>query len=149
MIKEPHTYAEWVTVLDILKEGTDDVDIAEAMRKGTLEWQSGVAERFMNKLIDVINFRMDYASDRFQKSISRTNGEERVVIQSMLALRKEMSFLAEIIDLPAIPENERYQYKQLVLEQADNMQASLENSAQKDRSGKLLNIIKNHKINRF
>lgn len=149
MLKIPNTYAEWVNVLDMLKMKTDDDEVLIVMQKGTIAWQPGVAERFSKKLIDVINSRMNGASDKFQKDLGRANGEERTIVQALLALRKEMMFLVAAIDLPALPNKERKQYRQLVLEQADNMQSSLEESAKKDRSGKLSSIVRNHKVNEF
>lgn len=147
MITSPHTYSEWIVVLDALKNRTDDDAVVEAMKNGTIEWQSGVAERFSKKLIDTINYRMNSASDRFQKEIGRARGEERVIVRALITLRREMSFLTKAIDLPALPEENREKYKKLVLEQADNMQNSLEDSAKKDRSGKLASIVRNHKVN--
>ncbi|MCI9077897.1 MAG: hypothetical protein HFH68_03085 [Lachnospiraceae bacterium] len=149
MTEVPHTYAEWVNITDKLKSRTNDEEILNAMKQGTIEWQTGVAERFLKKLADVINSRMNMASDKFQKTISRPNTEEREIVQALLALRKEMAFLADAVDLPALPENERSQYKQLVISQACKMQSSLEESARKDRSGKLLTIVRNHKVNKF
>ena len=148
-IVPPHTYSEWVAVLDKLKAKTDDEAVLEAMLQGTIEWQSGVAERFAKKLIDVINFRMNSASDRFQKEMSRAYGQEGAIVQALLALRKEMRFLAKAINLPAIQEKDRNQYHQLVIEQANNMQKSLEDSAKKDRTGKLASIVRNTKVNAF
>jgi len=148
-IVPPHTYSEWVAVLDKLKAKTDDEAVLEAMLQGTIEWQSGVAERFAKKLIDVINFRMNSASDRFQKEMSRAYGQEGAIVQALLALRKEMRFLAKAINLPAIPEKDRNQYHQLVIEQANNMQKSLEDSAKKDRTGKLASIVRNNRVNAF
>lgn len=52
-----------------------------------------------------------------------------------------------MINLPALPEKERQHYLQLVIEQANTMQKSLEDSAKKDRSGKLASIVRNHKVN--
>ncbi|EFX35965.1 hypothetical protein HMPREF9423_1704 [Streptococcus infantis ATCC 700779] len=60
-----------------------------------------------------------------------------------------MEFLAEAINLPAIPDKERQHYLNLVIEQANSMQKSLEESAKQDRSGKMSSIIRNHKINSF
>ena len=136
-ITPPRTYAEWAAVLDMLKSKTDDESVLSAMQQGTIEWQSGVAERFAKKLIDVINYRMNSASDKFQKEMGRAYGQERAIVQALLALRKEMCFLSKAINLPAIPEKERQQYYQLVISQADRMQSSLEDSARKDRSGSL------------
>lgn len=146
-IPPPHTYAEWVSVLDMLKNKTNDEDILQVMLSGTIEWQSGVAERFSKKLIDTINYRMNSATDKFQKEISRTQGQERAIVQAILALRKELTFLAKAIDLPALPDKDRLHYHQLVISQADNIQSSLEDSAKKDRSGKLASIVRNNKVN--
>lgn len=149
MIETPHTYAEWANIIDKLKTSTNNEEVLYAMKQGTIEWQTGVAERFLKKLADVINNRMNIASDKFQKAISRPNTEEREIVQALLSLRKEMAFLIDVVDLPALPENERSQYKQLVISQACKMQSSLEESAKKDRSGKLLTIVRNHKVNKF
>jgi len=148
-ITPPKTYSEWVTVLDMLKSKECDEDVLSAMQNGTVEWQSGVAERFTKKLIDTINFRMNAATDKFQKEIMRSNGQERNIIPALLALRKEFSFLSTAINLPAIPEKDRNQYYSLVISQANSVQRSLEDSAKKDRTGKLASILRNNKVNSF
>lgn len=145
----PHTYAEWVVILEAFKNKTNDEDTLNAMKAGTIEWQSGVAERFINKLTEAFNSRMNTACDRFQKEMSRSNGQESLIVQAILGLRKEMAFLARAIDIPALPENSRQQYVNLIVEQADNMQKSLEDSAKRDRTGKMSSIIRNHKVNSF
>lgn len=146
MITVPHTYYEWVEILDKLKEKSDDREVLAAMREGTLEWQSGIAERFTGRLISVINYRMNMASDRFQKELDYGKGQENAIIQALLGLRREMQFLAEAADLPVLPRAEREQCRQLVVSQAGHMQKALEDSAKRDRSGKLGSIIRNHKI---
>ena len=40
MITTPHTYSEWVTVLTVLKNKTDDEEVIKKMKAGTVEWQS-------------------------------------------------------------------------------------------------------------
>ena len=67
----------------------------------------------------------------------------------MIAMRKELSFLAEAVNIPAVPEEQRNQFVQIVRQQADSAQKSLEDSANHDRTGKLKSIIKNHKVNNF
>lgn len=146
-IAPPRTYAEWVSVLDMLKNKTDDEEVVQAMMQGTVEWQSGVAERFSKKLIDVVNYRMNSATDKFQREMNRTNGQERAIVQALLALRKELSFLSKAINLPALPEKDRQHYRQLVISQANSIQSSLEDSAKADRSGKLSSIVRNNRVN--
>lgn len=149
MIVPPHTYAEWASLLDMLKNKMDDERVLQAMQNGTIEWQSGVAERFSKKLIDAVNYRMNAATDKFQKEMSYSQGQERIIVQSLLALRKELFFLSKVMNLPALPDRERQRYQQLVISQANSIQSSLEESSKKERSGKFASIVRNNKINSF
>lgn len=149
MIRVPHTYAEWAEVLKAYKDKTNDQDVLKAMQKGTLEWQSGVAERFTEKYLNATNNRLNMAADKFQRDYSRAAGSEGAVIQALIAMRKELAFLMQAADIPAVPEEVRDQFKDIVRKQADSVQSSLEDSAKKDRSGKLSSIIRNHKVNNF
>lgn len=149
MIQAPHTYADWTKVLDIFKTKQDDTDVLLAMQNGALEWQSGIAERFSKRLVDAVNTRMNGASDKFQRDMSNAHGAEGAIVQALLSLRKEMLFLIQAVNIPALPEEYRRQYVQLVIDQADNMQNSLEDTARKDRSGKMASIVRNHRVNSF
>jgi len=149
IIKPPKIYSEWVELLDMFQAKTDDEAVITAMQNGTVEWQTGVAERFTQKLIDTVNARLNTASDKFQRDLNNARSHEGQIIQALLALRKEFCLLAKAINLPALPEKDRKQYVQLVLTQANKSQESLEESAKKDRTGKLASIIRNHKVNSF
>lgn len=149
MMQAPHTYAEWVKVLDLFRARQDDREVLAAMQQGSLEWQSGVADRFSKRLVDAVNARMNTASDKFQRDMSNARGAEGAIVQALLSLRKEMALLAQAVDIPSLPVEYRRQYVQLVLDQANHMQDSLEDSAKKDRSGKLSSIVRNHRVNAF
>ena len=145
--KAPATYADWTTLIDMLRDKADDENVLLAMSKGRLEWQQGVAERFSQKLIDAVNFRMNGATDRFRREMSRCAGQEREIVQALLSLRKELSFLARVFEIPALPDDLRGHYRQLVVDQADKIQRSLEDSAKSDRTGKLASIVRNNRVN--
>ena len=89
---------------------------------------------------------MQYAIDKYQ---SVKYYDERGFIQSLLNLRKELKFLSEVLNIAIIPEKDREQYRDLVVNQANIIQNSLEESAKNDHSGKLLSIVKNHRVNNF
>lgn len=149
MIQTPNTYSDWTKVLDIFKSKQNDEDVLQAMQQGALEWQSGVAERFSKRLVDSVNARMNAASDKFQRDMNNARGGEGAIVQALLGLRREMAFLVKAVDIPALPEEYRKQYVQLVIDQADKMQSSLEDTAKKDRSGKMSSVVRNHKVNAF
>ncbi len=143
----PHTYAEWAAVLDKFRDRIDDEETLEAMHNGTLEWQAGVAERFTKKFADTMNYRMNNAAERFRNDISRSHAQESAIVQALLSLRKELRIMLSAVTLPAIPEEYRVRYRQLIFDRADEMQSNLENSAKSDRTGRLLSIIRNNRVN--
>ena len=147
IINPPTTYAEWVGLLDMLEQKTDDDAVRVALKKGKIAWQSGVAERFAKKLIDTINNRLNAAQDKFQKDMNRANGQEKSIVQALIFLRKELSLLLDIMDMPALPQKDREHYCKIVREHADKIQTSLESSAKSDRTGKMSAIVRNNRIN--
>lgn len=147
MIKEASTYLEWKILLDKFKMKESDDEVLSAMKNSNIYWQSGVAERFSKKLIDSVNYRMNNIIDRFQTEMTMYISHERELLNALLNVRKELKYLKEAMNLPCIPEKYRQQHINIVLKQADKMQSSLEESAKQDKTGKILHIIKNNKIN--
>lgn len=147
----PHTYGEWVKLLKMLESRTNDAEVLSAMQNGTLEWQSGVAERFIKKLNDAVAARMNAAIDRFSRDQQNSMGQERILIQALEDLRKEFAFLYRCMDLPAIPEDTRKKCMDTIKNSADNVQQNLETSCGSgaDRTGRLLYVVQHHRVNDF
>ena len=143
MDKAPKIYADWIKVFNVLKSGEDDEVILPLMQEGEIVWQSGVAERFIRKLVDTVNFRLDKAIDNFQKS---HQSDENEIIQSLMQLRRELQFMLKVVDINAIPVKEKTELHNMIINQSNSIQESLEKSSESDRSGKLSSIIKNNKV---
>ena len=143
MDKAPKIYADWIKAFDVLKSSEDDGAILPLMQEGEIVWQSGVAERFLRKLVDTVNFRLDKAIDNFQKS---HRSDENEIIQSLMQLRRELQFMLKVVDINAIPVKEKTELRNMIINQSNSIQESLEKSAESDRSGKLSSIIKNNKV---
>ena len=143
MDKAPKIYADWIKVFDILKSGEDDEVILPLMQEGEIVWQSGVAERFLRKLVDTINFRLNKATDAFQRSHQT---DENEIVQSLMQLRRELQFMLKVVDINAIPVKEKIELHNMIINQSNSIQESLEKSSESDRSGKLSSIIKNNKV---
>jgi hypothetical protein len=148
-LSPPRTYFDWVETLNMLVEKSDDDAVLHALRQGTIEWQAGVSERFSVKLVDSVNTRLRAATERFRRDIDGARGQESYIAQAMIALRKEIAFLTQVIDLPTIPEDHRAQYYGMLRTQADAIQSVLEDSAKLEHTGKLGSIFRNHRINVF
>ena len=143
MDKAPKIYADWIKVFDILKSGEDDEVILPLMQEGEIVWQSGVAERFLRKLVDTVNFRLNKAIDSFQKS---RQSDENEIVQSLMQLRRELQFMLKVVDINVIPAKEKMELRNMIINQSTSIQESLEKSSESDRSGKLSSIIKNNKV---
>lgn len=147
MIQVPHSYAQWAELLTMIKNNTDNQEVLQAMQQGTLQWQSGVAERFSQRLSDTINTRYNAAIDKMQKDFSRAHGQEMATVQALLTFRKEASFLIKVVDLPALPETERKQFIKIMRENIEETQKNLEDSAKKiDRTGKMSSLVRNNRV---
>ena len=143
MNKAPKIYADWIKVFNTLKSGEDDETILPLMQEGEIVWQSGVAERFLRKLVDTVNFRLNKAIDSFQKS---RQSDENEIVQSLMQLRRELQFMLKVVDINAIPVKEKMELRNMIINQSNSIQESLEKSSESDRSGKLSSIIKNNKV---
>ena len=143
MNKAPKIYADWIKVFNVLKSGEDDEAILPLIQEGEIVWQSGVAERFLRKLVDTINFRLNKATDAFQKSHQT---DENEIVQSLMQLRRELQFMLKVVDINAIPVKEKTELHNMIINQSNSIQESLEKSSESDRSGKLSSIIKNNKV---
>ena len=143
MNKAPKIYADWVKVFELLKSCEDDENVLTLMQEGTTVWQSGVAERFLKRLVDTVNFRLNRATDNFQKAHQT---DENEIIQSLMQLRRELQFILKVVDINTIPVKEKTELRNMIINQSNSIQESLEKSAESDRSGKLSSIIKNNKV---
>ena len=143
MDKAPKIYADWIKVFNVLKSGEDDEAILPLIQEGEIVWQSGVAERFLRKLVDTINFRLNKATDAFQRSHQT---DENEIVQSLMQLRRELQFMLKVVDINAIPVKEKTELRSMIINQSTCIQESLEKSSESVRSGKLSSIIKNNKV---
>ena len=143
MNKAPKIYADWIKVFNTLKSGENDETILPLMQEGEIVWQSGVAERFLRKLVDTVNFRLNKAIDNFQKS---HQSDENEIVQSLMQLRRELQLMLKVVDINVIPVKEKMELRNMIINQSNSIQESLEKSSESDRSGKLSSIIKNNKV---
>ena len=118
----------------------------EGFANGFPSWNlepPGVAERFLKRLVEAVNFRLNKATDNFQKS---RQTDENEIIQSLMQLRRELQFILKAVDINAIPVKEKMELRNMIINQSNSIQESLEKSAESDRTGKLSSIIKNNKV---
>ena len=126
----PKIYAEWVKIFESLKNREDDEKNLELIKNGKIYWQTGVAERFLKRLVETVNFRLNKSRDEFQRA---PKNDDNLVVQSLIKMRKEFQFALKMVDINAIPEKEKEQLCQMVIDNSNQVQEALEKSAESDR----------------
>ncbi len=146
-MKSPSTYLEWVECFDLAKEGTQDQEVLECIKNGSITLTGGVGGRIGKQLNDVIQIRLQRASDKFNRAISFNGGDMNMLTNSLLLLRKEFKFLIELIKFSGLPEKDVNMFVDAIKRQANLMQESLESTSKSDRTGMLGSIIRRNRIN--
>lgn len=148
-MKIPANYAEWCTLFDEIASSPKDEDYIDAISRGTISWTSGVAERFVKLVSDVIRKRVNAAQDAYQRQMKNSRGVNNIIQGALTNLNKEYRYVYKIARALPIPEEYKQQIAKLVQDQADQTQHSLEESAKSDRTGHLTVLVKNAHVNRL
>ncbi len=149
MNKNLNNYAQWCQTFDKIQTweiGHIDNEISNKIKKGTLGWTSGVAERFTQRLLTLINFRLDKLEKFYNERIRLCN--DQFSISGLLVLfRKELIFLKELASINVLPEAVSRRIANEIEAFALNVHDSLLKGAKQDLSGILKQIILDTKIN--
>ena len=141
-------YAEWTKVFDEIEEwdiGHTDIQIMQSVQQGDIKWVSGTAERFINRLLDVINNRFDKLHKFYNERCSKT--KNLFELQKILIMfRKELIFLKQLSSIKVIPEDIQEELIDNIKTFAENTQKDLENTTKKDLSGELKRIVLGNRI---
>jgi hypothetical protein len=145
MLPIPRSFAQWLDVIEQMKSGLRDQETLELMHKGGYDFSGVGAERFVQELTAAVNARIDRAHGAFQREMAYA-GNERILVNAMLRFRKEFRFLHGAIDLHFIPAEYHRKLDDLITQQARKVQQSLEQSARRDKSGRLASIVRNNRV---
>lgn len=144
----PKEYMQWVDLFSYLSNSPIDDSILEIIKNGSLEWQKGVAERFIDRVSAMWNARLESANKRFDLALKGSHDIESKFILALKSLRREYDYLEQITK--ALPIDE--ETKKASLENLANTRKQAQEHQEKDlikidRTGKLLRIVKNNPLN--
>ena len=148
MKSNPTNYAEWVEIFDYIESweiGHTDSKVNQALNNGTIKWVSGVAERYTNRLLDLINNRFNklnkFYNDRCANNFSLFEFQK-----TLITFRKELIFLKQLANLKTLPDNIKEKLSVDIMEFAKNAQKNLEAGASKDLSGEIKRMVLGNRI---
>jgi hypothetical protein len=143
----PHTYAEWLPLLDKFRAGEDLV--IDSLREGTIEWTSVVAERWTRQVADSLTIRLRVLSKQLQTSLDRARGDYFAISTALLLARRGLTPLRAFVSLQALPPDVKDHLASELDRWATETQKSLERHAEGVRhdQGRLLKTIRDHPLN--
>lgn len=145
---EPTTYSEWSDCVEVFETGEQDDEVVLAMSRGTLNWNSGVAGLFSERISGAFNTRLKRCADRMEREF-KSGGDETTVVRAMLDTRRTLTLLHRVASIPSFPEMLRKHLSGEIRKYAERAQQSLEDSAKHDRSGRLASLIRNNNLLRY
>jgi hypothetical protein len=145
---EPTTYSEWSDCVEAFESGEQDDEVVLAMSRGTLNWNSGVAALFSERISGAFNTRLKRCADRMERDF-RSGGDETTIVRAMLDTRRTLTLLHRVATIPSFPEMLREHLTDEIRKYAERAQQSLEDTARHDRSGRLASLIRNNSLLRY
>jgi|FLYJ01.1.fsa_nt_gi hypothetical protein len=145
---DPTTYSEWSDCVEIFETGEQDDAVVLAMSRGTLNWNSGVAGLFSERISGAFNTRLKRCADRMERDF-KSGGDETTVVRAMLDTRRTLTLLHRVATIPSFPEMLREHLSREIRKYAERAQQSLEDSAKHDRSGRLASLMRNNSLLRY
>ena len=147
-MKTPEIYSEWCEIFDKIETweiGHQDANVVEAMDKGNIRWVSSVAERVTQRLLNLVNDRLNKLNTFYAKRLMLA--QNSVDMEHLLILyRKELIFIKHMANLEMLPKELREMLTKEIMEVAKKAQKSLEDSSKKDLSGILKRIVTRNRI---
>jgi hypothetical protein len=146
----PSTYAEWLPLFD--RFGAGDDSVLEAMERGSLEWTSVVAERWIQHLAQALNLRnlrLQTISRELTTALDRAGGEAFRVSQALLAARRALKPLWRLTSVKCLRDDVRDHLRAEIGTWARRAQESLEKRAavvRHNHQGHLLKLIRDNPL---
>lgn len=140
----PEIYYEWAKLLNIFKEGNNDAEALKVLEQGTIVQQTGVYERLIQRIANVINARFQKATTAFANALAHSSGDnfEMSMSQALGNLAKEMELMPKLASLPALRDKDKQTLNQIIQEQINRIGTNLVRDAKADRTGKMASILK-------
>jgi prophage DNA circulation protein len=145
-MKSPTTYADWVSSFQIFRDGLQDEELLVAVSKGKVPWTKGVAERFTQKMSEAVSARLQRAVDQFAKDLGRASGEENAVVQAILTLRRQISYLIRFVTSSTFPEEIVKKFSEEIEKNAQYIQNYLFEEVKKSSNSRLLRVVQHTPI---
>ena len=144
------TYYEMVSFLEKLKDAPKDDNNIVFLQTHNTYIPGNVLYRFIDHISFLIRHRLTKSLDKFTYKLKTTKKDENLFSLEVIEIKKEITYCLKISNSITIPEENKNKLHETIQNYANEIEEILETSAiNVDPTGKLLNIIKSHNLNKL
>ena len=144
------TYYEMISFLEEMKNCPKDENKLVFLKNHNIYTPGNTLYRYINHIDELIRTRLNNAVDNFIYKLKTINKDENLFSLEIIEIKKELYYIFKIINNINIPDKNKIQLKKTTNAFADEIEKILEQYAiDNDHTGKLLNILKNHNLNKM
>lgn len=144
------TYYEMIDFIEKMKTAPRKDENINYLKNTKIDMPGNVLYRFMDHIIDLIQARLNNSLDNFIGKLKTIRSDDNLFSLEVLEIKKEIDYSIKIATNVNLPDDNKQRLKETIKNYANDVEEILENNAQYvDNTGRLLNIIKNHGINKL
>lgn len=122
------TYYEWVNYFENLKDAPITDNAISVIENSNIEYKGNIKVRYLNHIVDVINYRLNNSLDNFLMKCKRLTQDKNTLSIELNDLKKEIVFARKLASIKHFEENIKKQLLDNINNFGNEMNTAIRNS---------------------
>lgn len=122
------TYYEWVNYFESLKDAPITDNAISVIENSNIEYKGNIKVRYLNHIVDVINYRLNNSLDNFLMKCKRLTQDKNTLSIELNDLKKEIIFARKLASIKHFEENIKKQLLNNINNFGNEMNTAIRNS---------------------
>ena len=141
------TYYEWVTYIDNLKYNSISDENINQINNANITYTGDIKVRFLNHIVDVINFRLNEAVDNFLMKINLVVQDQNNLLLEINYLKNEMLIARKLATIKHFDEDTKKALLENIYKFGTDMNNQIKSSFTNINNQDILMIVNNLDLN--
>ena len=141
------TYYEWIDYLDKLKHNAITDNDVNKIDQANLTYTGDIKIRFLNHIVDLINYRLNASVDNFVLKLDRVKQDQNTLLLEIGYIKNEMVFAKKLASVRHFDENTKNSLLQNIHKFGEDINVQIRNAFMNDTNSEIAMIINNLDLN--
>ena len=142
------TYYEWVKYIKSLQNGALSDDKVEELNKYKNEgYSNDINIRFINQLIDLINYRLNTSLEKFLEKIPKIKLDAKNLAFEISNIKNEISQVRKLTNINIFDENTRKSLLEKIHQSGEDMNKAIKSGFVNETNSELIMLINDLDVN--